>query len=111
MEISYMELQIKALNGVFLKVKKRLKTDQEKDEEKIKFLSNICFNTTQYLENLNRKGKHILNISRTCKKFETEREKLSCYIPVKKLETEKEKAADKEITQTGALDYEVEGGR
>lgn len=80
MGIDYLEFQNKILTTKFLKVRKTLKAEQEKDEQKLKLLSYACFNTTEYLEKLNRKGEYIMNMSNICSKLETEREKLSPYL-------------------------------
>lgn len=89
-EINSLELEIGVLNIELLKVRKTLKTEQQNDDTKTKLLSSICYETKAFLENLNQKGSHIIHLSNTCRKFETEREKVSVYLPLDCSELEEE---------------------
>lgn len=109
MEISYLELEIKVLNSKLIKVRKTLKTEQENDETKIKFLSSVCYEIVQYLGKLNRKGEHILNISSICRKYVTEREKLSSYLPIKSNETDEQDTALNDEFRNQQLNQDQKG--
>ncbi|XP_023021023.2 dynein regulatory complex subunit 2 [Leptinotarsa decemlineata] len=80
-KINYLELQLKILNKHFLNIRRNLQLDLQTDEKQMKLLTDISAKSLKYLENLNQKGQHITNLAETCKKFETDREKLVKWIP------------------------------
>ncbi|CAH1116925.1 unnamed protein product [Phaedon cochleariae] len=70
------------LTKQFLKIRRNLQTDLKTDEEQIKMLSDVSCKTIQYLESVAQKGQRILSLGQTCKKFETEREKIIKWMPL-----------------------------
>lgn len=100
MEVTSLELEIKTLQREILTARRKLKNELQNDDLKIKVLSSVCYGTQEYLQKLRQKGVHILNLSDTCKKFETEREKLNKYLPVKYIEfTEELQSPDNPVTE------------
>lgn len=85
-ETESLESDIKSLSKEFLKVRKDFEIEKKIYDKKIRLLSSSSYSILQLLEKICKKGDHIMNLSNTCKKFETEREKLCIYLPFQDLE-------------------------
>ncbi|XP_030755341.1 dynein regulatory complex subunit 2 [Sitophilus oryzae] len=77
-----LELEEADLKKKFLIVKKRLKNDLALDELRLRFLSSCSNSILEYFQNLLSKGQHLVSLSVTCTKFETERERITKWIPI-----------------------------
>ncbi|KAJ8923075.1 hypothetical protein NQ315_001627 [Exocentrus adspersus] len=80
--VKHLENELEDLNKAFLKVKKNLQRDLQTDEKLLFFLTDLATQSLRYLEGVLKKGEHTRNLANTCKKFETEREKIFKYIPL-----------------------------
>lgn len=81
-KIKTLKIQLVDLNKYFLKIKKDLQKDLQTDEKKMHYLIECTTNSVQHLEKLAKKGEQIKNLANTCKKYETEREKVSKWLPI-----------------------------
>lgn len=80
--IKNLESELEELNRSFLKMKKTLQKHLQTDERKLNFLTDCATGSFQYLERLAKKGEQLKILANTCKKFETEREKVSKWLPI-----------------------------
>ncbi|CAG9767378.1 unnamed protein product [Ceutorhynchus assimilis] len=81
-KVQSLEAEEKLLNIKFLKIRKDLKVHLALDEKQLRLLTAT---SNQALEELNlvlEKGRHVLALSITCKKFETDRERISKWLPI-----------------------------
>lgn len=65
----------------FLRSKEQLQAFLALDERQLKSLTTISNGVIQDLQKISTKGEHILLLSQSCKKYETEREKVMRWVP------------------------------
>ncbi|XP_050295704.1 dynein regulatory complex subunit 2 [Anthonomus grandis grandis] len=92
-KISSLEAEDKILNNNFNIIRKTLKKNLDLDEKQLKILISSSNEALSAMETIFKKGQHLLNLSNTCKKFQTEREKLLKWLPVFNLDELYEKDA------------------
>ncbi|RZB39597.1 hypothetical protein BDFB_001232 [Asbolus verrucosus] len=66
----------------FFDVRKQLRKDVEKDEKKLIALTRASNRSVEFLEKIRAKGAQIVNLMSTCRKFETEREQITKWLPL-----------------------------
>uniref|UniRef100_A0A6P7G838 Uncharacterized protein LOC114334810 n=1 Tax=Diabrotica virgifera virgifera TaxID=50390 RepID=A0A6P7G838_DIAVI len=76
-QLTTLNEELDVLQKQFNNVRTNLHRDLQLDDKKLKLLVDEASSTKDYLENLLRKGNEILFLVETCKKLETDREKLS----------------------------------
>ncbi|XP_050506978.1 girdin isoform X1 [Diabrotica virgifera virgifera] len=76
-QLTTLNEELDVLQKQFNNVRTNLHRDLQLDDKKLKLLVDEASSTKDYLENLLRKGNEILFLVKTCKKLETDREKLS----------------------------------
>lgn len=81
-KVKSLEAEEAILKEKYLKIKKTLKTDMEKDERKLRFLTATASEVLRYLTQLAGSGKHLQSLSQTCQKYVTEREKVANWLPI-----------------------------
>ncbi|XP_060522522.1 dynein regulatory complex subunit 2-like [Cylas formicarius] len=81
-----LDVEERRLNDKFIAIKKRLKTHLDVDDKKLRLMTFAANETLDLLVQLNEKGRHIVALSQTCRKFETEREKVARFIPTPKID-------------------------
>ncbi|XP_066246793.1 dynein regulatory complex subunit 2 [Euwallacea similis] len=81
-KINSLETEETFLKTKFLKVKNRLKLDLELDEKQLRYLTAISNEVLNHLVQLSESGRHLLSLSRTCQKYETERERVMKWVSV-----------------------------
>ncbi|KAF7276498.1 hypothetical protein GWI33_010224, partial [Rhynchophorus ferrugineus] len=84
-KIKNYQTEEKALKEHFLELKKDLKNDLLLDELKLRMLTSNASHNISFLSDLVHRGKQIVSLSETCRKFETTREKLSKWLPMNDL--------------------------
>lgn len=80
--IKHLTLQQKNLSKNYLISRKNLQHDINLDEKQLRFMSDESNKTLRYFEAFKIKGQQILQIIQTTKKYETEKEALSRWLPV-----------------------------
>ncbi|XP_072384937.1 dynein regulatory complex subunit 2 isoform X1 [Diabrotica undecimpunctata] len=76
-QLTTLNEELDVLQKQFNNIRTALHRDLQLDDKKLKLLVEAASSTKNYMENLLRKGNDILFLVETCKKLETEREKLS----------------------------------
>ncbi|KAJ8929838.1 hypothetical protein NQ314_017441 [Rhamnusium bicolor] len=91
LKIKNLEAEVENLNKNFLRIRKNLQSDLQTDERKLTLLIDMSYKTFQYLDKLANRGEQIKNLANTCKKFETQREKVAKWLPICDVTDELEK--------------------
>lgn len=81
-KVKSLEAEEAILKEKYLKIRKTLKRDMEKDERKLRFLTATSSEVLRYLTQLAGSGKHLQSLSQTCQKYVTEREKVAKWLPI-----------------------------
>lgn len=82
LKISLLDVELKELKQDFFKKRKDLKKDLETDDLKMKVLVEASTESIEYLKKIAQRGEYIRNLAESCKKFETDREKLVNWFSV-----------------------------
>ncbi|XP_018568844.1 coiled-coil domain-containing protein 65 [Anoplophora glabripennis] len=80
--IKTLEFELGDLEKFFLRMKRNLQKDLQTDETKLFLLTDCATRSLHYLETLAKKGEQIKYLANACKRFETEREKVSKWLPI-----------------------------
>lgn len=82
LKVKFLEMEADVMNRQFLKVKRRLQRELATDERKLVLLSDESLKTMHRLEDILHRGDTLKMLAQACGKFETEREKISKYLPI-----------------------------
>ncbi|XP_066151654.1 dynein regulatory complex subunit 2 [Euwallacea fornicatus] len=81
-KVNSLEAEETFLKAKFLSVKNTLKQDLALDEKQLRYLTATSNEILNHLVQLSESGRHLLSLSRTCQKYETERERVMKWVSV-----------------------------
>lgn len=85
----YLTVAKEQYSDYYAKIRKQLQKDLINDEKQLLFMTDESNKSVNYLEKILNKGSQILQLIDTCRKYETEKDSLICYLPEIDLESRK----------------------
>lgn len=85
---------LKIVTEQFLEAKQSLQSELITDEKKLRFLTDVSRGTIENLEKLVTKGEHLLQLTQSCRRLETEREKILKFSDSMSLDEENSSISD-----------------
>ncbi|XP_019869399.2 dynein regulatory complex subunit 2 [Aethina tumida] len=95
-KIETMKEEVNKLSSRFLKVRQKLKRNMENDKDKLRKASACAKDALDYMKKNLELGEQLMVLMKTCQKFETEREQITKWFPITKLDVCEEELDEEE---------------
>lgn len=95
-KIEAMKEEVNKLSSQFLKVRQKLKRNMENDKDKLRKASACAKDALDYMKKNLELGEQLMVLIKTCHKFETEREQITKWFPITKLDVCEEELDEEE---------------